>query len=54
MIISLKTTCADDACMKAIARERRRFGYSRLPVLLRGNSFEVSQSGYSGSTARSA
>lgn len=45
MTMRYKTTCEDDASlrerMKAIARERRRFGYRRLHVLLRREGFEV-------------
>jgi len=45
MTMRYKTTRGDDASlrerMKAIARERRRFGYRRLHVLLRREGFEV-------------
>jgi putative transposase len=45
MTVRYKTTREDDASlrerMKAIARERRRFGYRRLHVLLRREGFEV-------------
>ncbi|KPL55708.1 integrase [Prosthecomicrobium hirschii] len=45
MTVRYKTTLGDDASlhgrMKAIARERRRFGYRRLHVLLRREGFEV-------------
>jgi putative transposase len=40
--------------MKAIARERRGFGYRRLHVLLRREGFEVNHKRLSGATARSA
>ena len=45
MTVRYKPTREDDASlrerMKAIARERRRFGYRRLHVLLRREGFEV-------------
>ena len=45
MTMRYKTTRGDDASlrerMKAIARERRRFGYRRLHVLLRREGFDV-------------
>jgi len=45
MTVRYRTTRGDDAPlrerMKAIARERRRFGYRRLHVLLRREGFEV-------------
>jgi putative transposase len=45
MTMRYKTTRGDDDLlrerMKAIARERRRFGYRRLHVLLRREGFEV-------------
>lgn len=45
MTMRYQTTRGDDASlrerMKAIARERRRFGYRRLHVLLRREGFEV-------------
>ena len=46
MTMRYRTTGGDDASlrerMKAIAVERRRFGYRRLHVLLRRDGFEVS------------
>jgi putative transposase len=45
MTVRYRTTRVDDASlrerMKAIARERRRFGYRRLHVLLRREGFQV-------------
>ncbi len=45
MTVRYKTTRGDDASLrervKATARERRRFGYRRLHVLLRREGFEV-------------
>ena len=37
----------------ALARERRRFGYRRLQVLLRGEGHAVNKQRFSGFTARS-
>ena len=39
--------------LKALAQERRRFGYRRLHVLLRREGHAVNTSGCNGSTARS-
>jgi putative transposase len=38
--------------LKALAKERRRFGYRRLHVLLRREGHAVNKSGSSGSIAR--
>ena len=40
--------------LRALARERRRFGYRRLLIFLRREGFIVNTSGYSASTGKSA
>ena len=56
MTMRYKTTRADDAAlrqrMKAIAHERRRFGYRRLHVLLKREGYMINHKSSSGSIGK--
>jgi putative transposase len=56
MTMRYQTTRVDDAGllqrMRAIARERRRFGYRRLRVLLKREGYLINHKKCSGSTGR--